>query len=151
MTYEKTQTGWLTIFIFSIVMVNLTVCYILEIGTSPLPLEVYLILMSIFALLLLVFYRLKIKVDGSGIHIVYGIGLIHIKIEPEKINRVTVVKTPWYAGFGIRITEKGMLYNIQGLNAVEISYLKGTNKTVQIGSNDALGLKHFLEKAYPVS
>ena len=110
------------------------------------PLELHLVLMLVFILVLLTFYKLTIRVDHLGIHILYGIGLVHIKISPERINWVKVIKTPWYYGYGIRLTEKGMLYNIQGKTAVEISYFKKTNKTVQIGSNDASGLKHFIEE-----
>jgi hypothetical protein len=150
MKYEKAQTGWFIIVLFSTVIAILTICYLMNIGSRPLPLDVYIILATIFILLLLVFYRLKIRVDNSAIHIIYGIGLVHIRINPEKINQVTIVKTPWYSGLGIRITEKGMLYNIQGQNAVEISYLKGEVKTVQIGSNDALALKQFIENTYNV-
>lgn len=122
----------------------------MKIGNNPLTLNVYIIFTSIFVLVLLIFYRLKIRVDNSGIHIIYGIGLIHIKIKPEKINHVRVVATPWYYGLGIRVTDKGMLYNIQGTNAIEISYTKGNIKTVQIGSNDALILKQFIDKIYNV-
>ena len=150
MKYEKAQIGWLMIVLFSIVSINLTICYLMKIGNRPLPLDVYIILMSIIVLVLLVFYRLKIRVDNLGIHIIYGIGLVYININPEKINHVRVVKTPWYSGLGIRVTGKGMLYNIQGSHAIEISYVKGNIKTVQIGSNDALGLKQFIEKTYNV-
>lgn len=150
MKYEKTQIGWLMIVLVTIVIAILTILYLKKIGNHPLPLNVYIILTGIFVLVLLVFYKLKISVDNSGIHIIYGVGLVHIKINPEKINQVSTVKTPWYSGFGIRITEKGMLYNIQGHDAVEISYLEGTTKTVQIGSDDAIMLKQFIEKAYNV-
>lgn len=150
MKYEKAQTGWFMIVLFSVVIVNITICYVLKIGNHPLPLNVYIILATIFVLVLLTFYRLKIRVDNSGIHIIYGIGLVHIRINPKKINRVTIVKTRWYSGLGIRITDKGMLYNIQGQNAVEICYVKGKIKTVQVGTNDAQALKQFIEKTYNV-
>jgi hypothetical protein len=150
MKYEKTQIGWFMIILFSIVLVSLTICYLMKIGNHPLPLNAYISLTTLFVFVSLVFYRLKIRVDNSGIHIIYGIGLVHIKIKPEKILKVTLVKTPWYLGLGIRVTDKGMLYNIQGQNAVEISYVKGKVKTVQIGSNDALALKHFIATIYNV-
>lgn len=150
MKYEKVQTGWIIIVLFSVVILSLTICYLMKIGNHPLPGGVYIILTAIFVLVLLLFYRLKITVDNSGIHVIYGIGLVNIKINPEKINQVTIVKTPWYTGLGIRITDRGMLYNIQGQYAVEISYVKGKVKTVQVGSNDALALKQFIEKKYNV-
>jgi hypothetical protein len=151
MKYEKVQIGWFMIILFSIIIISLTICYLMKIGDSPLPLKVYLTLIISFVLVLLTFYRLKIRVDDSGIHIIYGIGLVNVMIKPEKINLVSVIKTSWFSGFGIRITENGMLYNIQGENAIEISYeLNGKNKNVQVGTNDVLALKEFIEKKYNV-
>lgn len=151
MKYEKIQIGWLMIIILSLLIINLTISYLMKIGDNPLPFTAFIPIIAIFILVLLVFYSLKIRVDNSGIHIIYGIGLVHIKINPEKINQVRIVKTPWYYGWGIRFTGKGMLYNIQGQDAIEISYSKGKNKTVLIGSNDAIALKDFIEKKYNVT
>ncbi len=41
----------------------------MKIGNHPLPFEVYIILATLFIVVLLIFYRLKIRVDNSGIHI----------------------------------------------------------------------------------
>jgi hypothetical protein len=151
MKYEKVQTGWFLISLFSVIIFSLTICYLMKIGDDTLPLEIFLTLNISFIIILLTFYSLKIRIDDTGIHIIYGFGLIHITIKPEKINLVRVVKTSWSSGLGIRITEKGMLYNIQGLSAIEISYeSKGKSKTVQIGSNDVLALKEFIERKYNV-
>ncbi len=153
MKYEKTQTGWLLIAIISLVMMSLTIGYLTKLGTNPLSLMGYVILMAILIFVLLMFYKLKIRVDDLGIHVIYGFGLIHIKINPEKVNQVKIVKTPWYYGFGIRFIGRGMLYNIQGPHAVEIAYSKGTSKgkTVLIGSDDTIALKDAIEKRYNVS
>lgn len=135
MKYEKTQIGWLMILIFSLIIIQLTLAYCYQLGDNPLPLGAFIALSLLFILLLLVFYRLKIRVDSSGIHVIYGIGLIHININPQEIYQVSAVKTPWFYGLGIRFTGKGMLYNIQGFHAVEIYYLDGKKKTVLIGSS----------------
>lgn len=148
MKYEKVQTGWFMIIIFSFIIVCLTISYLLKIGDNPLPTMAFIPMILLFVIFFLIFYRLKIRVDDSGIHIIYGIGLIHIKINPGEIIQIKIVKTPWLYGLGIRITEKGMLYNIQGGDAVEISYFNGKSKTVLIGSNDAIALKDFIEKKY---
>ncbi|RYF26941.1 MAG: hypothetical protein EOO42_00120 [Flavobacteriales bacterium] len=151
MRYEKVQTGWIIIIIFSIIICSLTISYLTKIGTKPISFMIYMISTAILVLVLLMFYRLKVRVDKLGIHIIYGIGLVHIIIKPEKINHVKIVKIPFSSGLGIRITEKGMLYNIQGRDTVEISFLKGKSKIVQIGSNDAFALKAFIEKKYNVN
>lgn len=148
--YQKTQIGWLMIIIFSLIIIHITLAYLLKIGDKPLSFNVYIILLSVFLLTFLTFYKLKIVVDSSSIHIIYGIGLVHIRIKPQKIHSVNVVKVPWIYGLGIRFTGKGMLYNIQGRDAVEISYFDGKKKTVLIGNDNPLLLKDFIEKVYAV-
>lgn len=65
----------------------------------------------------------------------YGIGLIRIRFKIDKLEATQIIKTPWYYGLGIRVTPKGMLYNIQGSKAVEIKYLgNGKSKSVMIGT-----------------
>lgn len=150
MKYQSTQIGWLMIIVFSLVLAHITLSYFTGFGDNPLPFSVYSILLIVFIAVLLVFYRLKIVVNESIINVIYGIGLVHFKIKPEIIHSVKVVKVPWMYGLGIRYTSKGMLYNIQGRNAVEISYWDGKEKTVLIGSKDPVELKGFIEKAFPV-
>lgn len=148
MKYQSTQTGWLMIIVFSLTIALITLSYLLEFGDNPLPFSVYIILLFVFIAVLLVYYRLKIVVDGTKINVIYGIGLVHFKIKPEVIHSVKVVKVLWIYGLGIRYTSKGMLYNIQGRNAVEISYQDGKEKTVLIGCKEPIELKGFIEKAF---
>ena len=139
--------------IIFLVIISSTISYLMRLGTNPLSLNGYLILTITLIIVLLMFYRLKIRVDDLGIHVIYGIGLIHIKINPEKVKQVKIVKTPWYYGLGIRFIGRGMLYNIQGSHALEIAYSnrKDKDRTVLIGSNDTIALKDFIEKKYNVS
>ncbi|MEQ7799955.1 hypothetical protein ABDJ41_09075 [Pedobacter sp. ASV1-7] len=148
MKYEKVQIGWGMILIFSIVVICLTISYLMKIGDNPLPTKVFVPIIASFILFILIFYRLKIRVDDEGIHIIYGIGLIHIKINPLEIIQIKIIKTSLSQGLGIRITEKGMLYNIQGRDAIEMTYFNGKSKTVLIGSKDTIALKEFIEKKY---
>lgn len=149
MKYQRTQVGWWMIALMTLIIVNVTLDYFLKFGNRPLPLSAYLILLFVFISVFLIFYKLKIVVDQSTIHIVYGVGFVHIKIKPETIHSVKVVKVPWMYGWGIRFTNKGMLYNIQGRRAVELYYrTNGKEKRVWIGSDDPASLKDFIEKAY---
>jgi hypothetical protein len=148
MKYEKNQTGWVLVILFSLIILNLTIAYLKQSGSNPLPLNAFVALLVLFLTAILIFYRLKIRVDNSGLHVIYGIGLVHVRINPEKVFDVRIVKSPWYYGLGIRFTPKGMLYNVQGLTAVRLSYLQGENKTVTIGSNDPERLKKVLEHKY---
>jgi hypothetical protein len=44
----------------------------------------------------------------------------------EDIQSAEVVENPWYAGWGIRITPQGMLYNVSGFQAVEMRMKNGS-------------------------
>lgn len=150
MKYQKTQIGWFMIILFLFFIAHLTYVYLQQSGNNPLPFGAYIVLFIAFIGILLCFYKLQVKIDDLGIQVIFGIGLIHIRIKPEKVYHVRVVNTPWYYGLGIRFTSKGMLYNIQGSSAVEINYLDGKNKTVLIGSNDSHALKNFIIEKYHV-
>ncbi|ADY54001.1 hypothetical protein Pedsa_3468 [Pseudopedobacter saltans DSM 12145] len=152
MKYESNQTGWFFIAIMLAVVIVITTTYYYQLGNNPLPANVFQLLLFVFILILINFYKLKIRVDDTGINILYGIGLIHIKLQPDTITSIHAVKTSWLYGFGIRITFNGMLYNIQGRDAVRISYLQdGKLKTATLGSAEPEKLKAFLEKKYKVS
>ena len=92
-------------------------------------------------------YKLTIRIVGRTIEVVYGIGIIKINIKIDTLHRVEVVRTPFYLGWGIRLTPKGWLYNINGFKAVRIVYeRKGKNKTVMLGTLEPEYLKVYLEQ-----
>lgn len=145
MKYDNTQFGWFLIVIFGIFIIWLPLAFIFQWGNHPISL-IPCILMTAFLLFILsLFYKLRIKVDKGLLHIIYGIGLIHIRIKPEEVIKVSKVKNPWYYGLGIRIIPGGTLYNITGLKAVEMVYKKGRNKMVRLGCADCELLKKAIE------
>src|SRR5690606_26802235 len=149
MKYENVQIGWFFIAVMLLVMLSITVGYYYQLGDNPLPANVFQLLIFIFSLVILNFYRLKIKIDETGINLLYGIGLIHININPDSVEHIKVVRTSWLAGFGIRITLKGVLYNIQSRDAVQLAYTKeGKNKTVSIGCRNPEEMKAVLQRRY---
>ncbi|MET1055518.1 MAG: hypothetical protein ABWY16_09435 [Pedobacter sp.] len=150
--YKNSQTGWLMLVLFTLIPIQITVSY-LRLGQAHVPTTVFVILLVLFIGLIITFYKLTVKADKECIHLIYGLGLVHIRIRPQAVTEVKIVNTPWYYGYGIRFTPKGMLYNIQGSSAVQMTYLdsKTTNgklKTVMIGTNDASGLQKFLQQEY---
>ncbi|CAG5082596.1 hypothetical protein [Parvicella tangerina] len=134
-TYKKSQTGWILLGILPIVMLYIFLSYYYQWGDQPLSYEYMLIFIGVFGFILLIFYNLTIYIQGKTIHVKFGIGLIHIKIPIEKLHEAKMVKTPWWYGWGIRVTPQGMLYNVYGRDAVKVNYTgKGKTKTVLLGS-----------------
>jgi hypothetical protein len=63
-------------------------------------------------------------------------------IEREAIMGVTPVRNPWWYGWGIHLTPRGWLYNVGGLDAVELALSNG--RTLRIGSDEAAALARAL-------
>lgn len=134
-TYSKSQTGWIMIIIMPLVCLYMALAYYFKWGTNALPFNTMIILMVVFLIVMLVFYKLTLYIEGRTIHVKYGIGLIHFKITVEQLHEASVVRTPWWYGLGIRFTPQGMLYNVHGLDAVKIKYTgNGKTKTVLLGT-----------------
>lgn len=134
-TYTKSQNGWIMIIIMPLVCLYMALAYHLGWGNKPLSFNAMIILIAVFTLVMLMFYKLTIYIKGRTIHVKYGIGLIHFKIPVDQLHEATIVRTPWWYGLGIRFTPQGMLYNVHGLDAVKIKYTgNGKTKTVLLGT-----------------
>jgi len=60
-------------------------------------------------------------------------------VDITDIQSVNVIRTKWYYGFGIRLIPTGWLYNVSGLDAVELHLKDG--KTITLGTNDPYQLE----------
>lgn len=149
MNYKKTQIGWTAIGLFISIISLLFLSYMFQWGNPP-TFNEFVTYSIIFLIIILLFYKLTIKLSDSALKVIFGIGIIRFNIQIDKLIDVRVIKTPWYYGIGIRITSEGMLYNIRWGHAVEIKYIsKGKSKTVMVGSANPLELKNVLE-SYPL-
>lgn len=150
MIYRKTQIGgWLIVF-FTIPILWLVFAYFQHWGSRPLTELSLAFAIILLTLIVLLFYRLTVEVKNNRIRLTYGIGLIKITLKIDELISTRVLKTPWYYGLGIRITPKGMLYNIQGSRAVLVEYMhKGELKTVMVGSAEPEKLKEILDSRIP--
>ena len=92
-----------------------------------------LILIIIGTLLYLLFNGLTVSVSQKDIIIKFGYGLIKKRIKREDINHAKIVRNKVIYGWGIRLTPHGWLWNIQGLDAIELSLKNG--KCFRIGTN----------------
>lgn len=147
--YRHVQTGWIMIALMMPVLIFLILACMFQWGSHPLPSAVCWSLGGLIGFICLLFYRLDVSVDKQGIHLRYGIGLIHIRVPIDQLLMAEVIRTPWYYGLGIRVTPMGMLYNIHGTRAVRLRYhIKGKEKHVMIGTDEPERLKQVLEKQF---
>ena len=134
MKYVEEQVGWWIFLAFIPIIFIVMFFYILNIGKQTMPLLILVLLICVFIITTLLFYKLSIKLNDKYLIISFGIGLFKKKIKISDIKDVKKIKTKWYTGWGIRIVKNGILYNIQGLYAVELTF-KDKKSIVQIGTS----------------
>lgn len=143
--HKEFQFGWI-IFVFVVpVQILITYFYVNDIGDNPLGTNGFITINLIIILTYLLFYGLTITIADKQITVSFGIGLIRKNIQLSQIKNVETVKNPWYYGWGIRFIPKGMLYNINGLDGIELKF-NDTDKVIRIGTKDSMKLRQEIEK-----
>lgn len=83
---------------------------------------------------LVLFSTLTVVVRDGAMDVFFGPGLIRRRIPLHRIREVRVVSTPWYYGWGIRMTPTGWMWNVSGLAGVEILFDDGHR--FRVGSDE---------------
>lgn len=89
---------------------------------------------AIILICAILFDSLTVSVSNNFIEVRFGIGIIRKQFAIAKIQSATIVRNKWYYGWGIRLTPRGWLYNVAGLDAVEIRLNNG--KQYRIGTDE---------------
>jgi hypothetical protein len=80
------------------------------------------------------FRSLTVQVDENELRFRFGKGLIKKSFLLKQLSSVRAIRTTPLQGWGVHLTGKGWLYNIYGLDAVELSFHDGTH--VLIGTDE---------------
>ena len=115
-------------------------------GAPRMPL---LALAGLFVLLVLLFGSLTVTVGRAAVSIRFGIGLIGRRFALADIRAVRAVRNEWYYGWGIRLLPRGWLYNVSGLDAVELEMANG--KAHRVGTDEPAALAAAIERAHGVA
>lgn len=110
----------------------------------PIAIEIYLIftvgfttmvllVLTMLSVSILLFSTLTVTIESGEIVLRYGIGLIRKRVSLSDVASCGIVRNKWYYGWGIRLTPHGWLYNVSGLDAVELTMREG--KKVRIGTD----------------
>ena len=91
-----------------------------------------------FVVLAWLFSSLTVEVDEHEFHWHFGPGIWRYRIMLAEIETIAVVRNSWWNGFGIRMRPGFRLYNVSGLDAVELRLKTGDVR--RIGTDDARGL-----------
>ncbi len=137
--YKHTQTGWLVIALALFLMIILP--FLLPRGYGMLIMMNICVSVAIGLLLLLLFSSLTVTVSKEMLKVIFGIGLITIKIPLNDVTAVKAVKNNWWWGWGIHgYPGKCWLFNVSGFDSVEVStksgmkYLIGTDEPDKLSS-----------------
>ncbi len=122
--YRHTQIGWtIILFVFT--------AWVILMVFEPVRIPVSLV----FGLVLVMSYSLNVKVDSEKVSWRFGIGLIHKREPVSEIASAEIVQNKWWWGWGIRFIPPGhWLYNVSGLDAVEITLKSG--RKFRIGTDE---------------
>jgi hypothetical protein len=82
----------------------------------------------------LVFSSLTVEVNGTELRWYFGPGFWTYRLALGEIETVAAVRNHWWNGFGIRMRPGFRLYNVSGLDAVELRLKSGVIR--RIGTDD---------------
>lgn len=119
-TYRHTQFGKLVLFLVGLPMVVLMVVMVLDQAHALGLLTLALLFASLF-----LFGSLTVEVTTDAVRIWFGPGVVRRTFRLAQIRAVRAVRNKWYFGWGIRRTPAGLLYNVSGLDAVELEMQDG--------------------------
>jgi hypothetical protein len=91
------------------------------------------------------FASLTVRVTDRALHFYFGPGFWEKQIPLDEIVAARAVRNSSWYGWGIRLTPHGWLYNVSGLDAVEIEKTDGT--TLRIGTDEPEKLAEVLASA----
>lgn len=93
----------------------------------------------------IVFSSLTVEVGERELHWYFGPGFWSYRLPLGDIQTAAVVRNRWWYGWGIRRGWGFRLYNVSGLDAVELRLKSGDIR--RIGTDDPLGLAAALKPA----
>jgi hypothetical protein len=136
--YRHTQIAWtLIVLVVAVVLAELAiVTFSAPQGTLALALSGAVV--AVAAVMLALFSTLTVVVDYRAVRLWFGFGSLRREVMLADVSVARKVRNHWYAGWGVRVIPGGRLYNVGGLDAVELEMDNG--RVVRVGTDqpDAL-------------
>lgn len=144
-TQSFTQKGYFSIAIFIplIIFVGIQLNrHDFQINADSIGLYLVELLM---VLCLLTFHQIKITVTDKNVSFKMGIGLIKKTYALQDITKCKPVRNSAWSGIGIRLIPNGWLFNVSGLEAIELSF-KSRSSITRIGTNKAAEVANLINE-----
>jgi len=136
--YKHTQIGYLMVIALGIAV--LLIGNLVRI-TNFNPTAAFLL--ALMVLCLASFATMTVEVDAEAISLRLGIGVIRRRFLLKEVESHRTVKNPVYYGWGIHLIPNGWIFNVSGLQAVELQMKNG--RKYRIGTDDVRGLTNAVE------
>ena len=131
--YKHTQVGWVMGLILFLIGVVILITAISNKEYGHLKGNLLLGAFFLFSILLL-FNSLTAVVSNEHVKVYFGSGLISKTIPIEQIQNCTVVRKGFVLGWGIRIGRGYTLWNVSGVDSVELT-LENKKRKFRIGTD----------------
>jgi hypothetical protein len=133
-SYQHTQVGYVTIISIGAAAVACVAGAALA-SWDPVMLGAG----ALVAVIGVLFSTLTVEVGDGALRFRFGPGPVGRRWHLSDIRHVDVVRNRWYWGWGIRLTPTGWLYNVSGLDAVQITLRSG--RRYRIGTDEPEALR----------
>lgn len=138
--YRHTQLGYVLVFGLLASIVGVSIGF----RQAHVP-TVFMLGLLLPAACALIFPTLTTDVTHARILCFFGVGLVRREIALREIAAASVVRNSWATGWGLRKIPGGWLWNVSGLDAVELTLRDG--KRFQIGTDEPQALYAAITKA----
>jgi hypothetical protein len=98
------------------------------------PLAVTLSVAVLLVISGVLFSSLTVEISDGELRFHFGPGIWRKRFALTEVADADVTRSSWWEGWGIRITPRGMLYNVSGTDAVEIKLRSG--QCFRIGTDE---------------
>ena len=89
---------------------------------------------AVLPIVAILFSSMTVRVGDDGLHWHFGPGFWKKSLPLSDIAAVRSVRNKWWYGWGIRLTPHGWMYNVSGLDAIELDLREG--KKFRIGTDE---------------
>jgi len=103
------------------------------------------IVASVLLVCALLFHSLTVEVSRDFIALRFGVGIIRKRFPVPDVQSAAIVRNRWYYGWGVKYTPHGWLYNVSGLDAIELQFRNG--RKCRIGTDEPVELLAAIESA----
>jgi hypothetical protein len=144
-TYRHTQTGSMILILLVAALVGVFVAVV----AMGIP-ETIILAVTVAVLLLVgwLFGSLTVTIERGAINWWFGPGFWKNSVAIDEIEICEPVRNRWWWGWGIRYYGKGWLYNVSGMDAVEIRLKSGQHIRIGTSEPEMLvgAIRHHLEQ-----